>query len=494
MLSVSQAAQRLQVSEQWVRKLLRTSQLQGTRVGKTWVIEDDAVTQFAQQQMPLFTACTDTSSQQVLPATSTNDQQPANSADHQFLAMSFFSGAMGLDLGLEQAGINVVLACDSDKTCRATIHANRPNIPVIGDICSYNVQQLREIAGIRANDTIDLIVGGPPCQAFSTAGARKGFSDQRGNVFLYYIELLLQIQPRYIVLENVRGLLSASLLPASLTNDLPEPAKTLLSTKGGALLYIVERLRQGGYQVSFNLYNAANYGVPQIRERVVMLCNREGPKIPYLNPTNTSDNGFNLKPWHTLRDALKGLPHSPCAHLEFPPERLRFYKLLKEGQYWRNLPEDLQKEAMGKSYYLGGGKTGFYRRLAWDKPSCTLVTSPTMPATDICHPTENRPLSLQEYRRIQMFPDDWKLCGNLTAQYKQVGNAVPVGLGKVIGETILAHSKGQLTEPPRGFPFSRYKLTDDVSWEIATRKKLGLHDGELLSSRPEIQDAVRIAG
>ena len=117
-----------------------------------------------------------------------------------------------------------------------------------------------------------------------------------------------------------------------------------------------------------------------------------------------------------------------------------------------------------------------------------------MPATDICHPTENRPLSLQEYRRIQMFPDDWKLCGNLTAQYKQVGNAVPVGLGKVIGETILAHSKGQLTEPPRGFPFSRYKLTDDVSWEIATRKKLGLHDGELLSSRPEIQDAVRIAG
>ena len=143
---------------------------------------------------------------------------------------------MGLDLGLEQAGIHVVLVCDSDKNCRATIHANRPNLPVLSDICAYNVQQLREIAGIRSHDTIDLIVGGPPCQAFSTAGARKGFSDQRGNVFLYYIELLLQLQPRYIVLENVRGLLSATLLPASLTTDLPEPAKTLLSTKGGALL------------------------------------------------------------------------------------------------------------------------------------------------------------------------------------------------------------------------------------------------------------------
>ena len=259
LLSVSEAAQKLGISEQWVRKLLRRQELKGSRVGsKLWVIDEADLDEYMRTRMPLLS--------------SLEVPTPINRGrDHNMVALSFFSGAMGLDLGLEQAGIEVCLACDSDKHCRATIKANRPNLPVLDDICNYDAKQLREIAGFAPEREIDLIAGGPPCQAFSTAGARKGFADARGNVFLYYIDLLLQLQPRYIVLENVRGLLSATLVPTAVSASLPEPQRTLLSTKGGALLYIVERLRAGGYQVSFNLYNAANFGVPQIRERVVML-------------------------------------------------------------------------------------------------------------------------------------------------------------------------------------------------------------------------------
>lgn len=481
LLSVKEVALRLEVSEQWVRKLVRNGSLKGARVGsKLWVIAEADLEDYIKQEAPLL--------QQLDLAA-----KPDRGAEaHGLCALSFFSGAMGLDLGLEQAGIKVALACDSDKNCSKTIRANRPDIPVLSDICQYSARDIRSLAGLAPSAEIDLIVGGPPCQAFSTAGARKGFADARGNVFLYYLELLLELAPRYIVLENVRGLMSAPLVPTAVSSTLPEPARSILSTKGGALLYIVERLRAGGYQVSFNLYNAANFGVPQIRERIVMLCNRSGPKMPYLMPTHAEGGAFGLSPWRTLRDALSGLPASPCDHLDFPPERLRFYRLLKAGQYWKDLPASLQPEAMGKSYYLGGGKTGFYRRLSWDKPSCTLVTSPTMPATDICHPDLDRPFSIQEYRRIQMFPDEWQLAGNLAAQYKQIGNAVPVGLGKAIGEAVLAHNVGKIVSPPFGFPFSRYKVTDDVTWEAATRKKFGLKEGERLMDRQEIQSAVAI--
>lgn len=127
---------------------------------------------------------------------------------------------------------------------------------------------------------------------------------------------------------------------------------------------------------------------------------------------------------------------------------------------------------MGKSYYLGGGKTGFYRRLAFDKPSPTLVTHPAMPATDLCHPIEDRPLSVEEYKVIQGFPLDWKIHGSILEQYKQIGNAVPIALGEAIAKTIINHMNGIQEEIPTGFKFSRYLNTDEVSWENETRKRL----------------------
>jgi DNA (cytosine-5)-methyltransferase 1 len=413
----------------------------------------------------------------------TFQEQRPNVSDknsNEFVALSFFSGALGLDLGLEKAGISFKLACEIDKNCQNTIKLNRPNLPLIDDVSKYSAADIRRIAGIQGN--IDLIVGGPPCQAFSTAGARKGFEDARGNVFLHYIDLLLELQPSYIVIENVRGLLSAPLKHVPWNQRVGN--EDALAKPGGALLYIIEQLRNGGYTVSFNLYNAANFGVPQIRERVVMICVRGKEKFPYLMPTHSSDPSFGLPPWKTLAESIQNLDQ--CDAAQFPEKRLKYFRMLKAGQYWKDLPLEIQKEAMGKSFLLGGGKTGFYRRLAWNKPSCTLVTSPTMPATDICHPDQDRPLSIQEYKRIQMFPDDWKLAGKLPQQYKQIGNAVPIGLGYAIGKAILAFHKGNRWETPKDFPFSRYKNTDDVAWEQETRKRLEINCDESLSSKKDV--------
>ena len=472
MLTVQNIAKELCVSEQWVRSLIREGVIKAQKFGRSWAVTESEFKNFKLRQGMLFEDF-------LLPKSNANS----------ITALSFFSGAMGLDLGLEKAGIHFCLLCESDKTCQATIRANRPDIPLIGDIWQYTASDIRKIAKI--NGDIDLIVGGPPCQAFSTAGARRGFEDERGNVFLHYIDLILELKPKYIVIENVRGLLSAPLKHIPHNERLSTGKQNdFLNQPGGALLYIIEKLRNGGYDISFNLYNAANYGVPQIRERVVIICSREGGKVPYLNPTNSNDPSFNLPKWKTLKEAISNV--RGCDHTNFPESRLQYYRLLKAGQYWKDLPKDLQPLAMGNSYKLGGGKTGFYRRLDWNKPSCTLVTSPTMPATDICHPTEDRPLSIQEYKRIQMFPDDWKICGDLAKQYKQIGNAVPTGLGEAIGKAIMNHMQGIRDVPPENFPFSRYKNTDDISWEKNTRKRLNLKENERLFDKKEIYDVVKL--
>jgi len=378
-------------------------------------------------------------------------------------ALSFFSGAMGLDIGLKKAGFDILLACENDTVCQKTIAANKPNLPLIGDIWDYSPKEILNKAGLSKKHDLDVIVGGPPCQAFSTAGARKGFKDNRGSALLRYLEIVTEIMPKYVVLENVRGLLSAPLVHKphiERSEDLAPEEKP-----GGALLFVLDLFRRAGYQVSFNLYNSANYGSPQVRERVVMMCSRDGTKVPYLTPTHSDDDSFNLPKWRTFSDAVAGLEDVEHSHVNFPENRLKYYRMLSAGQYWKHLPIDIQKEAMGKSFFSGGGKTGFLRRLSWDKPSPTLVTHPAMPATDLAHPKENRPLSVQEYKRIQEFPDEWIICGNITDQYRQIGNAVPVSLGHAIGKEIIAHSKGKRIETFPRFSYSRYKGTDETTWE-----------------------------
>lgn len=385
-------------------------------------------------------------------------------------SLSFFSGCGGLDLGLAQAGIHQRLACDFDKTCRASLAANHPNMPVLDDILNYTADDIRQVAGLAKGQRPTLVVGGPPCQAFSTAGKRQGFIDPRGNVFLRYIQLIEELQPDYAVIENVRGLLSAALKHRPHEERGPDfPPLDEDELPGGALAHVLAEFKRMGYGVRFNLYNSANFGVPQIRERVILIAARDGSQVPFLQPTHSENGEFGLPKWRTFADAVEGMDSSNMIGVPFPESRLRYFRMLGPGQYWKHLPTvELRMEAMGKSYHLGGGKTGFLRRLAWDRPSPTLVTNPAMPATDLGHPVEDRPLTVQEYKRIQMFPDDWQILGTVGNQYKQIGNAVPVGLGYAVGKAILDHMRGVAPNPAFfGFPYSRYKNTDDVTWEEA---------------------------
>ena len=378
--------------------------------------------------------------------------------------LSFFSGAMGLDIGLHKVGFKTLLACEIDKSSRETIVANNPTIGLIGDIRNYSTEDIFEYAGLETSEEVDLIVGGPPCQAFSSAGKRMGLADDRGNVFLKFIEVIENIKPKFAVIENVRGLLSATYsidLKKEEEIFLPPELKEL---KGATMYYVYNRLRDAGYEISFNLYNSANYGTPQSRERVIIVCSRVNDYVPYLKPTHSKGGEFGLKKWKVLKTALKGLNVDNNEFIKFPEKRLKYYRLLKAGENWRNLTEELQKEALGKSYYLGGGKTGFFRRLSWDKPSPTLVTHPAMPATDLGHPEEDRPLSVLEYKRIQEFPDKWKIKGSLINRYKQIGNAVPVSVGKAIGQLIISLSKNEKIENISNFKYSRYLNTSNESF------------------------------
>jgi len=378
--------------------------------------------------------------------------------------LSFFSGAMGLDIGLHKVGFKTLLACEIDKASRQTILENCPNIGLIGDIRNYSTQEILEYAGLSKAEKVDVIVGGPPCQAFSSAGKRMGLADERGNVFLKFIEVIENIKPRFAVIENVRGLLSAQYsidLEPEEEQFLPPELKEL---KGATMFYVYNRLKAAGYELSFNLYNSANYGTPQTRERVIIVCSRVNEKVPYLKPTHSSNSDYGLPKWNVLKSALEGLNGNNVEFIKFPEKRLKYYRMLEAGQNWKNLSEEMQKEALGKSYFLGGGKTGFFRRLSWDKPSPTLVTHPAMPATDLGHPTEDRPLSVLEYKRIQEFPDSWDIKGSVINKYKQIGNAVPVSVGEAIGKLILSLSKGEVIENIPNFKYSRYLNTADIDF------------------------------
>ena len=439
-ITVNEASAILKVTTQYVRTLIRNEALPAERLGSQWLISKSALEAYIRDNDVMIEPDDRTSGKTELP---------------NIVALSFFSGAMGLDIGMRNGGIDAVLACEFNKYCRMTIAKNNPEIALIGDIEKYSSDEILKMAKIPRGTKVDVIFGGPPCQAFSTAGNRKGFEDARGNVFLRYLQIVGEIKPTYVVIENVRGLLSA----AYPYKGSDEPIK------GGALLVILDKLKELGYTVSFNLYNAANYGAPQIRERVVMIGKLGHEKVAYLKPTHSEKGENGLAVWRTLRDALNELPEDTEHHyIEFPERRLRFYRILTEGQYWKDLPPELQIEAMGSKLQLGGGKTGFLRRLKFDRPSPTLVTNPTMPATDLCHPTLNRPLSVEEYSRIQGFPLDWKICGPILEQYKQIGNAVPIKLGEAIARTIINDMNGTPEVHDENTEFSRYRNTSDETW------------------------------
>ena len=344
-------------------------------------------------------------------------------------SISLFSGAMGLDLGLEAAGINIRVCQDFDASCYRTMLMNGKNA-MTGNIQEIEPETILHAAGLKKEDVF-LLCGGPPCQPFSTAGKRLGINDPRGSLFMDYVRMVEAIRPRFFVFENVKGLISISV------------------DKGGApgevLGIILDEFRKIGYHTVHAVLDAVYYGVPQFRERLIIIGSRDHEDIFLPLHSHFQKHQEPGMRWQTLGDTIRDLEDNPGPCTHFSAERLKYLKMVPEGGNWRDLPRELQPIAMGGAWESGGGKVGFYRRLSYSQPSPTVVTSPVQKATMMCHPTKDRPLSVLEYRRIQQFPEDWKIEGSVANQYKQVGNAVPVGLAKAVGAAIIATAEGNAT-------------------------------------------------
>lgn len=347
--------------------------------------------------------------------------------------ISLFSGAMGLDLGLKKAGLNIVLGQDSNLDCVATMKANGCNV-YAEDIREIDPQNLLEQAKMQIGEPF-LICGGPPCQPFSTAGKRLGINDPRGSLFMEFIRMIDYIRPRFFVMENVKGIMSAPLKHIPIKD---RDANYKRDEFGTVLDVVLSEFKKLGYKTVYGVLDAVNYGSPQFRERFILIGSRDCEKIFLPFPTHFQTHQNPEYRWRTIADVFNDINPNDNEVATLSEERMEYLRQIPEGGNWRDLPADQIKGAMGGAFTSGGGKAGFYRRLSFNQPSPTVVTSPVQKATMMCHPTENRPLTVRECARIQQFPDDWIFMGATVAKYRQIGNAVPVGLGEAIGKAIIA--------------------------------------------------------
>lgn len=357
---------------------------------------------------------------------------------------------MGLDLGIEASGIEVVGCCENDKWCCETIRKNRPSIRLYRDsITDLDPKSIARELGL--NDSF-VLIGGPPCQSFSSGGNRAGLSDPRGNLVFEYFRFVRELQPAAFVFENVGNLLTAALRHrpihlrpgkdwnlskysvSNATNGDGNLALEEDEMSGSAFRYLLDELHALHYSLTFGIVNAADYGAPQKRIRFIMFGFRDVGECGLPAPTHGESTNT---PHITLKDAIGDLVTNPGPHSVYTEKIAELFRKIPPGGNWRDLPISDQKLALGKSFYSGGGKTGFMRRLDWNEPCPTLTTKANRKGTALCHPEQIRPLSVHEYRRIQGFPDNWILCGAMNQQYQQLGNAVPVSLGEAIGRKVI---------------------------------------------------------
>ncbi|MFF2326612.1 MULTISPECIES: DNA cytosine methyltransferase [unclassified Streptomyces] len=351
--------------------------------------------------------------------------------------VSVFSGGMGLDLGLEQAGFAIRFAADSMPAAVTTVRANRPELPYYdGDIRNLSAEQIWKSSGLSAGQ-VDLLAGGPPCQSFSTAGKRLGLDDhEKGPLVFEFVRLVEELQPKAFLMENVKGLLSASIKWRQLPYN--NNGKIIDDLHGSLLRELCAQLEKLGYSLKYREFNSADYGVPQARQRVFLLGYRDGTPVSFPEPTHAKDSSLFLNPWRTIGEALDGLVDDDSYCAKFSERKLKYLRMIPEGGNWRSLPEEIQKESMGRAFYAKGGRSGYWRRLSFKSPSPTILTEPHNASTSLCHPVEDRPLTVRECARIQTFPDEWTFHGPGREQYKLVGNAVPVLLAEAIGAHVRA--------------------------------------------------------
>jgi DNA (cytosine-5)-methyltransferase 1 len=362
--------------------------------------------------------------------------------------VELFAGAGGLMLGLEMAGFNTLLANEVHPDPCKTMARNFPNTPIIqGSIKDYSGKSLFEAAALNIDSQeVHLLAGGPPCQGFSNAGM-KDPDDPRNTLIGDYIRILNDIQPRYFILENVVGLVTLH--------------------KGKLFNGVLKQLKDSGYNFHHRILYAADYGVPQMRKRLIILGSKEGPPPPFPAPTHfrpsgqmTFDSASNANIYVTCGDALGDLPkidqgeiatkytlmpstpfqklmrdgssviynHQASKHRK---ETMDYYGLVPPGGTWLDIPVDLRNNKQGVQRWPLNGL------------SRTITTEPS----DFLHPTLNRIPTVRELARIQTFPDRYEFLGQRTtgnkmrrlgycSQSQQVGNAVPPLLARAIGESV----------------------------------------------------------
>ena len=325
---------------------------------------------------------------------------------NNYTVVDLFSGAGGLELGFEQSGYDIVFSTDIDAYCEQVHLINRPRIPFLrADICELSTDMLDRYI----DKEIDILVGGPPCQGFSTIGKRvssdpkkRKETDPRNALFEEYTRVLKYINPKIFLMENVLGLL---------TRD-----------KGKIFEDIKCSFNETGYDFDIVILNAADYGVPQIRNRVFFYGNRIDAKLA---PPVASFSEFGENQWKTVGGAITDLSnieadesinHVPLKHGNVNVQR---YRLIPEGGRMpeKDLPNELYRRNFGNTF----------KRLHRDKPSLTMV--PGHNAFPI-HPWLDRSLTVREAARIQTFPDDYIFVGPRDKQCMQVGNAVPPLMAK----------------------------------------------------------------
>lgn len=387
--------------------------------------------------------------------------------------VSLFTGAGGLDLGIKQAGkgrfdFRAWVECDPD--CQLTLIKNKlashDNGTLFSDIEAVSPAELMKAARVEREETF-LLAGGPPCQAFSTAGLRGSIQAREGRVVHAYFEMVKQLQPRFFLFENVRGLLSAALEHVPLAQRTqPQEVATREENRLGSVMnkLILPTFARLGYEVIYGLLCSADYGTAQIRHRVFILGSRDrelGSGV-FRKITGRALTPLDLVPpthhrlapyppiarWRTLRDAIAHLSHEPPSSegsYTYSPERAEIFRQIPPGENWKfvrdnpeRFSEGFLKKIMGSAISSGGGKEGFWRRLSWNEPTPTLTTQPQQLASSLCHPEFERPLSIQEYAAIQDFPRSFRFVGSKSSQYRQIGNAVPVRMARAVASSILA--------------------------------------------------------
>ena len=362
-------------------------------------------------------------------------------AEHNKLtAISLFSGAGGMDIGVQQAGFDILACCEIDKHCCETLRENikrgqRNTIVYEGDIKTFTPEQMLDDLHIQAGE-VDLLFGGPPCQAFSQIGKQRSMLDERGELLFEMVRYVKVIQPRAIMIEQVKGLLTA---------------KDLSGKRGGVFEQLIHELELLDYVPKWRIMLAADYGVAQMRERVFIVATKKPNGFQFPDPTNgkQSDvaNMFGLPPYKTVGEALAGLGEPVLkndsslipddSHYDVTPRRDR--ERIHGVPEGKNLSSQthLPKEQIGG---LTKKDTTKFLRLDRSKPSNTLRGGEIF-----YHPIEDRYLTPREYMRIHGYPDNYVLRGPIRGrtgtvkdldQHRQIGNSVPPPLAKAVATKI----------------------------------------------------------